>query len=127
MGELFCNIFLHTYIAENEPECLPALTVFPDMVVGAGSSAYPYTFLKDLETHYTAIAQNHPRNYGWYQSKLHIAARNIYDAGGASVSKLLWPALKEKKQLNDQELNKLFSLKVHPSVADVMLKWENVK
>lgn len=29
MGELFANIFLHTYIAENEPELLSALTVFP--------------------------------------------------------------------------------------------------
>jgi len=31
MGELFSNILLHTYIAENEPERLPALTVFPEM------------------------------------------------------------------------------------------------
>ncbi len=34
MGELFANILLHTYIAENEPHLLPALIVFPEMVVG---------------------------------------------------------------------------------------------
>ena len=36
MGELFCNIFLHTYIAENEPDKLAALTVFPQMVILEG-------------------------------------------------------------------------------------------
>src|SRR5690606_32677949 len=31
MGELFAIILLHTYIAENEPQLLPALTLFPQM------------------------------------------------------------------------------------------------
>src|SRR5690606_904494 len=33
MGELFANVFLHTYIAEKEPRMLNALTVFPKMVI----------------------------------------------------------------------------------------------
>ncbi len=40
MGELFCNILLHTYIAEKEPEQLPALTLFPKIVVSGGTKNY---------------------------------------------------------------------------------------
>jgi len=39
MQELFCNIMLHTYIAENEPQNLPALELFPEMVVSGGRMA----------------------------------------------------------------------------------------
>jgi len=34
--ELFSNLMLHTYIAENEPEKLPVLEIFPETVVAAG-------------------------------------------------------------------------------------------
>ena len=40
MGELFCNILLHTYIAENEPEQLPALTVLPKTEVSQKSPTF---------------------------------------------------------------------------------------
>ena len=46
-GELFCNILLHTYIAENEPEQLSALTVFPQMVIAGGTDGFVYTSLSD--------------------------------------------------------------------------------
>lgn len=82
MGELFCNILLHTYIAENEPERLPALTVFPQMVIAGGTEGFAYTSLSDIEQRYEEIGQKHPRNYGWYQCRWHSAAGNIYDAGG---------------------------------------------
>ena len=45
IGELFCNILLHTYIAENEQEQLPALTVFPQMVIVGGMEEYKFTYL----------------------------------------------------------------------------------
>jgi hypothetical protein len=49
MGELFCNILLHTYIAENEPEQLSVLTVFPQMVIAGGKEEYKFTSLTDIE------------------------------------------------------------------------------
>ena len=49
MQELFVNIMLHTYIAANEPDLLPALETFPQMVIGAGSSEYKHTSLADFE------------------------------------------------------------------------------
>lgn len=125
MGELFCNILLHTYIAENEPEQLPALTVFPQMVIAGGKEEHKFTSLTDIEERYEEIGQQYPKNYGWYQCRWHSAAGNIYDAGGVSTFVKLWNAFsKQKEKLSDAEFAAMLSEKVHQSVADVMLKWD---
>ena len=123
MGELFCNIFLHTYIAEKEPARLPALTVFPNMVVAAGNDEYSFTTLEQFEMHYTEIATKHPKNYGWYQSRFHVAAREIYDSGGKQVLVKLWQALRSSVKLDDKKLAEQLKKTVHPSVSNAMLKW----
>lgn len=124
MGELFCNIMLHTYIAENEPAQLPALTIFPQMVIAGGKEGYKYTQLNDIEERYEEIGQQYPQNYGWFQCRWHSAAGEIYDAGGVKNFVKLWEALSgQKEKLNDEELAVFLSEKVHQSVADVMLKW----
>jgi hypothetical protein len=126
MGELFSNIFLHTYIAEKEPELLPALTVFPKMVVSSTKKGeLKYTTLNELESNYDIISQQYPNNYGWYQCRWHIAAANIYDEGGISAFKNLWQELKNQiEPLDDAAFATLLSTKVHLSVADVLLKWD---
>lgn len=125
MGELFCNIFLHTYIAEVETNQLPALTIFPQMVISSGKDEYKYTTLLDIEERYEEIGKNYPKNYGWYQSRWHFEAGKIYEAGGKESFIKLWNALSEKRvKLNDEELAQFLSEKVHQRVADVMLKWE---
>ena len=123
MGELFCNIFLHTYIAERQPDLLPALTVFPDMVVAGGSNGFEFTTLSQFESHYNEIGTRHPRNYGWYQCRLHKAAAGIYDAGSKEVMPLLWKALQAKGEVGDREFAHRLSKQVHDSVGDVWLKW----
>ena len=126
MGELFANIFLHTYIAEKEPELLPALTVFPQMVVSStDKKELKFTTLNELETNYELIGQKYPNNYGWYQCRWHKAAEDIYDAGGTKAFKKLWQVLqKQKEPLDDKAFAKLLSKKVHQSVAAVQLKWD---
>lgn len=128
MGELFCNILLHTYIAENEPNYLAALTAFPKMVIAEGSAGFIYTTLTDFETRYEELGIKMPNNYGWYQSRLHDAAKYIYDAAGKEALQKLWVALKENQdKLTDEQFAELLSA-VHPSVANVMLRWDtNVK
>lgn len=121
MQELFVNIMLHTYIAENEPDLLPALETFPQMVIGAGSAEYKHTSLADFEKLYDNMD---PKNYGWYQCRLHYAAKLIYEAGGKEVVLKLWNALKNNKEkLSDDQFAELLTTKVHQSVADVLLKW----
>lgn len=126
MGELFCNIFLHTYVAEQEPESLPALTVFPNMVVASGAKEYTYTRLQDIEERYNEIGQQHAKNYGWFQSRWHAGAGKIYDAGGKSVTVKLWNALKEQKEkLNDDAFVTFLEQKTHKSLADLIRNWDS--
>lgn len=123
MGELFVNIMLHTYVAEKQPELLPALEAFPNMVIGAGTAEYKFTSLEDFERLYATLGMG-PKNYGWYQSKFHSAAKDIYNAGGKEVLKKLWWALKNhKEEMMDKELVDMLKKEVHPSVSDVYIKW----
>lgn len=125
MGELFVNILLHTYIAEKEPEALPALTVFPQMVIAGGSKEFKYTGLKDVHERYDEIGQQYPKNYGWYQCRWHAAAAGIYDTGGKLVGKKLWDALKSKKEiLTDEQLAVFLETAADKTVADVMRNWD---
>lgn len=125
IGEFFVNIFLHTYIAENEPEKLPALTVFPRMVISGDRSSLKYTTLADLEARYDEIGQQYPQNYGWYQSRWHAAAADIYDSGGKKVFLKFWNALAKQKDLLDEKaLAGFLAGNVDQSVADVLLKWD---
>ena len=121
MRELFVNIMLHTYVAENQPELLPALETFPNMVVGAGSAEYQYTNLEDFERLYATMD---PKNYGWYQSKLHSAAKDIYNLGGKEVLRALWKALeKHQEEMTDEAFAEMLYNEVHPSVANVYINW----
>ncbi len=125
LAELFVNIFLHTYIAEKEPEMLPALTVFPKMVISGDRSSLKYTSLSDLENRYEEIGKNYPQNYGWYQSRWHSSAADIYDAGGRRVITDFWHALENQKDdLDDSGLTRFLSERVHQSVADVLVRWD---
>ena len=124
LQELFVNILLHTYIAENEPAALPALSLFPNMVVGSGSKEYKYTSLKDIEDRYDEIGKQHPKNYGWYQCRWHLAAGKIYDAGGKPVPGKLWQVLKTRQEhMNDEKLAVLLSA-VNITLGDVMKNWD---
>lgn len=123
MGELFCNIFLHTYIADRQPQRLPALTVFPNMVVAGGGKDNAFNTLDQFEKNYTEIGKKYPKNYGWYQCRLHAAAREIYDAAGKDALRKLWKTLQDKADKDDQQLSELLAAEVHPAVANVLLKW----
>lgn len=127
MGELFANIFLHTYIAEKEPELLPTLTVLPKTTLASiDVNTLQYTTLSELETNYETITQRFPNNYVWYQFRLHRAAEKIYDEGKTTAFKKLWGTLKnEKEVINDSALATLLAEKAHPAIANVLLNWNH--
>lgn len=125
MGELFVNILLHTYIAEKEPGSLPALTLFPNMVIANGTKEFTFTSLKDVEERYDEIGQRHPKNYGWYQSRWHAGAGVIYDAAGKTICGKLWNAFKEQKEkLADDQLEIFLETAADISVANLMKNWD---
>ncbi|MDI9862276.1 hypothetical protein [Flectobacillus roseus] len=125
MEELFANILLHTYIAEKEPELLPTLSVFPEMVVSSTDKhILKFTTLNELESNYNLIVQEYPQNYGWYQCRWHKSAGEIYNAEGSKAIIKLWQVLKNQKEpMDDTKFNNLLSKKVYPSVANIVLKW----
>lgn len=124
MGELFVNIMLHTYVAEEQKHLLPALETFPDLTIAQGTADFTYTTLADFERLYTSLGMG-PRNYGWYQCRLHRAAKDIYDAGGKDVLQKLWQALKKhQSEMTDDEFVKMLKEEVHPSVAEVFTNWD---
>jgi hypothetical protein len=124
LGEFFCNLMLHTYIAENEPEKLKALTVFPQMVISGGKEGYKFTSLKDIEEKYDEIGQYYPQNYGWFQSRWHSSAAEVYDSGGPSVILKMWQGLKKQdKKLHDNELV-TFLAGIDHSLAEVIINWD---
>jgi len=121
MQELFCNIMLHTYIAENEPGNLPALEVFPEMVVAAGTEGYQFTTLPDFEKRYDNMD---PKNYGWYQCRLHVASKHIYIAGGSKTFVKLWNVLKSNKdKMTDEHLGTMLNNEVSGETAKVLTDW----
>jgi len=123
MSELFVNIMLHTYIAEKQPELLPALETFPNMVVGGNTAEYKFSSLEDFEKLYATLGMG-PKNYGWYQCRFHSAAKDIYNMGGKTVMKNLWTALKKHQQeMTDEEFVNMLAKEVHASVANVYLNW----
>jgi hypothetical protein len=124
MSEFFCNLLLHAYIAENEPQLLNALTVFPEMVARTGTKNFSFTTLDQFESNYNLIGKQHPKNYGWYQCRLHAAAKTVYETGGKESLIKLWKVLKESNgSLNNDELSDLLDKKVHPAVAGILRKW----
>ncbi|MCA6449972.1 MAG: hypothetical protein IM584_09035 [Chitinophagaceae bacterium] len=121
MQELFCNIMLHTYIAEKEPANLPALETFPEMVVAGGTTGYQYTTLAGFEKIYDKMD---PKNYGWYQCRLHVAGKHIYNAGGPNAFIKLWKGLKEhKEQMTDEQFASFLNKNVDGELGKVQTDW----
>lgn len=124
MNELFCNIMLHTYIAEERPELLAGLETLPAYWVQADVGELKYTTLKQFEEDYRVLGQENPFNYGWFQFRFHRAAKLLYDEVGAEAMVKLWNFLqKNQDTLSDEELVNRLGKEVHPFLAELVLNW----
>jgi len=91
------------------------------MVVAAGTTGYEFTTLTDFEKRYDNM---NPKNYGWYQCRLHVAAKNIYNAGGQKTFVKLWKGLMENKEkMTDEQFALFLDKKVSGQVAKVQTDW----
>ncbi len=124
LEEFFASLLLHSYIASHEPAQLPALEVFPQVVVaGTDPSKLPYHTLADFEQQYGNLERVEPRNYGWYQCRLHRAVARVYEADHAALPQL-WRALRTTQATYpDAELAAFLAARVSPAMAQVQTAW----
>jgi hypothetical protein len=78
MGELFCNLALHGYVAAHEPAVLPALVTLPSAAHRMPPEAQGVTGIE-------AMSAENPLTYVWYQFRLQVAASRLWDAGGPAL------------------------------------------
>lgn len=121
LAELFCNVCLHAYTVAVEPEQLPALETFPQMVANLEVAELRYRSLEDFERLYIDVGA---QNYGWYQCRFHVAAKRIYEAGGIEALQRLWKAfLQSDEKLSDEQLAARLREDAHPEIERVLTAW----
>jgi len=121
LRELFVNLCLHAYVAEAEPERLPALTVFPRLMALLPIGRVRHRSLEDFERLYAGVG---PENYGWYQCRLHVAAGSIYDEGGTgALRRLYYTFAGLEGDVTDGRVEALLEQEVSPAAARLMRTW----
>jgi hypothetical protein len=85
--ELFANLAQYAYVATHEPEALPALETLPLALVGVPAERFRYRTLVDFERLYFGVGGS---NYLWYWGHLQLAAKRIFENGGATALLKLW-------------------------------------
>jgi len=124
LEELFCNLMLHTFIAEERGEFLPALTILPMYWANTDATDLPFTTLQQFESDYYKIGREAPHNYGWYQFRFHFAAKNLYDQGGPEVLRNLWDFMGNyQEKFSDEELLQKLESEVHPHFRTLLESW----
>jgi hypothetical protein len=121
MSELFANQCLHTYLATQEPTGLPTLTTFPEIFHNLPTSLFSPTGLPAFETLYPNLPD---LTYLWYQTRLHVDAKQIFDERGESALIGLAKQFKEPKpDVSDEELSEILTNSVSPTAGKIIPTW----
>jgi hypothetical protein len=97
LSEIYANLALHAFVAKRRQSELANLTTLPDaqsriLVFTTMMRATGYTSLDDFGQHHlvgTEKPMSAP-NYGWYQVRFHVLAREVFDEGGEAALARLW-------------------------------------
>ncbi|SUA78083.1 Uncharacterised protein [Nocardia otitidiscaviarum] len=120
LRELFANLCLHSAMVATEHAALTDLRTFPAVVASIDSMRLDHRSLADFERLYAEVG---PVNYGWYQSRLHVAAESLYDLGGNALLRRVWDELPRlDTSVSDTELVKCLD-GIHPELAELMINW----
>ena len=124
LEEFFASLVLHSYLATHEASQLPALEVYPQIVVDAtAASQLPFHTLPEFEQQYGRMEREQPQNYGWYQCRLHRAVARVYNADPQALTQL-WQALRGNHlTYTDAELAAFLAARVSPELARVQTAW----
>lgn len=112
LTEFFCNVSLDAYVVSVEPDALPALATFPLLVSQVPKEAMRYKTWHDFERLYDTMPGP---NYGWFQCRLHVAARRLVGAASGAVLARLWDAFR----VGDTDLTRTLRDDVHPELGRI--------
>lgn len=115
MGELFCNLALHGYVAAREPAVLPALVTLP-------SAAHRIPAEVQGVTGIEAMSADNPLTYVWYQFRLQVAAVRLWDGGGLALLREFY----EHQRLAALQDGRADALRLPSAIASVRDAWPHV-
>ena len=115
MGELFCNLALHGYVAAQEPAVLPALVTLP-------SAAHRIPPEVQGVTGIEAMSAENPLTYVWYQFRLQVAAGRLWDAGGPALLREFY----EHQLLAAQQDGRADASRLPSAIDSVRDSWPHV-
>jgi hypothetical protein len=84
--ELFCNVALQGYLAEEEPDQLPLLETFARAALYIRPERMAVRELERMD-------DADQLNYAWYEFRLHGAAIEIWQAGGRELLRRMYDRL----------------------------------
>lgn len=123
--ELLCNLGLHAYVVNEEPNEIGHLTIYPQTVSGLGYGHLAHTSLADFESVYAGMEMP---NFAWYQCQLHVAAHQVYDAAGIKGLQAMFDTVVGfSDNVSDEELAVLLEKEVHPGAARVLTTWPDLR
>ena len=110
--ELFCNVALQGYLAEQEPDRLPVL----ETLARAALHIHPERMaVRELDL----MDEADELNYAWYEFRLHASAIDIWQAGGRALLRRMYERL--HTDFTAGVATDLAS--IHPSIGDVERRW----
>jgi hypothetical protein len=119
--EFFANFCLHAYLVENEPQHMPTWLRIIEPIVIVPLERVQHRSLDDFEQLYVGVG---PANYVWYQFRLTLGVKALYDAAGvAALQRLYQTFANDTGDVSDQQLATILEAQVHPVAAQVLRTW----
>ncbi|HEX6032513.1 MAG TPA: hypothetical protein VFY90_13855 [Tepidiformaceae bacterium] len=125
LRELFANMCVYTAVVNALPERLDDLEMLPLSLTGAPAQLATRRTLSDFAG---VTLSDALENFVWYQFRLVVAAKAIYEAAGSVALRRFFDLFLRccDRPISDDELSELLERKVAPEVALVMSSWPHV-
>jgi hypothetical protein len=91
LGELFANLALHVWVAQQAPDSLDTLTTLPRLAAQGSGDEFEHRSRDEFERLYSSVGGP---NYVWYQFRLQVAAAELYDGIGQVAVRRLFDAFR---------------------------------
>jgi hypothetical protein len=117
LAELFANTALHGFVTENEPDQLPALQTICQLTWDAPAARWP---VRDLNRMQAAFASG-PLNYVWFQLRLLVIAKAIWQTDAAPALRAFRDTLTTRHLTDTQVLDAIHT--IAPDAGTALRRW----